>query len=327
MQVDLERGPGNSSGRNTSPSPALLACCGCICGIGILLMCILIPLHFKYLELDYYGLLKQTYTRRVLYDRGVFEAGRYDVGIPYEFVKYPATLMDFDLNNENSIAVFVDNGVEINIDVSFQCYFPKTSIIDVHRRFRTSYEGRILVVSIEALKNIAPDYTYQNYTENRGQIALDMYEALRDKLLEQLLVVVPPGKFQMRRITVPERIQDQNLQVFTQSQENIKRGHELTATLVRKETETLQQAYFANITIVEAKAEANYQNVTKAASSQIDATLQTTLGSQLTDAFSRLNISTQENQKDFLKYVSIIYSEINNPAMLDAVSANIILNS
>ncbi len=115
-------------------------------------------------------------------------------------MQFPSTLVDFQVHGTSrediyrwggSLGVFIDGGYA-SIEVSWQCYVMPQHIIDFHRSFQTNYESIIEAIGVVALRNIAPDYSIDDYVNNRTNVQDDMWFAL-DTQLREIWWWVPKG--------------------------------------------------------------------------------------------------------------------------------------
>ena len=114
------------------------------------------------------------------------------------------------------------------------------------------------------------------------------FEALQSKLYTSMGAIVETGKWQLRGITLPDTVQTKFKNVFIQTKTNEQKVFELTAAVIRKQTELLQQQIYANITITNASAEAKYFEATNSANADVDRSLKIADGEGLARAFRTL---------------------------------------
>ncbi len=115
------------------------------------------------------------------------------IGIGYEFVTFPSTLISFDLEGGTALSIFNEAGLESKIEVSFQVYIDEEYIIETHQKYRTAYGKTLTAQATEALKNIGPSFTIDQYVGNRTQVASEMASAVDEKV-NAIHFWVPLGK-------------------------------------------------------------------------------------------------------------------------------------
>ncbi len=89
-----------------------------------------------------------------MYSKGVYEPGRYSTGIGFEFIEFPSTLINFDLEGNKALSIFIEDGLESLVEVSWQCYLDETNLVNIHRSFQTDYDKIITSIGTQALKNV-----------------------------------------------------------------------------------------------------------------------------------------------------------------------------
>lgn len=90
--------------------------------VGVLLLLLIIftvPFGIAYVEWNEYALKKNSITNKVDYTQ-VFENGRHYFGVGKKAVKFTNTANNIEFWNPNGLVTFTDNGLEIDIDCSFQ---------------------------------------------------------------------------------------------------------------------------------------------------------------------------------------------------------------
>jgi len=166
----------------------------------------------------------------------------------------------------------------------------------------------------------------ENYYENRTFISEKFYYALNDKLSTTIKCNVPLGKFQLGRIYLPSTLLDQNKNVFRLSQENEQQTYDSDAAVIRKTTQTLQEEYYANITLIQNVAQSAYDAMISNANAQAQYQQQILLGQMIQKAFSTLNITNADDKKLFLQYINIISGDIGVNSMSVGFSSNVLIN-
>ena len=61
-------------------------------GVGIILLCILLPLSFSLIQFDEYALLHNRWDETLEYNADKSESGRYFTGLYGNFIKFPRTI-------------------------------------------------------------------------------------------------------------------------------------------------------------------------------------------------------------------------------------------
>jgi len=198
----------------------IILCC-CICGF--LLLVILLPLSFSYLEYYEYGLVQRLSTGAVDTDE-VYSSGRYVVGPDKHFIKYPA---DAHLQSLENLGVFSKStsnesiGLEFRLDVDFTYFLIEDEIGDVHREQASKYPSVISSRAQEAIKNTAAaEVTFTEFFQERKKVE-DLFRKAVQERWE-----IPPAlhcrldQFHLGRIRIPETVATKQLEARVQNERN-----------------------------------------------------------------------------------------------------------
>lgn len=102
---------------------------GGICGIGILLMIILLPLSIKKVSHDEYGIRYDGLTKKVHDD--VYDEGKHLCTPQTQMYTYDRTIQKLELN----MSCLSSNGIEIEIEVDIQYQIPKSQVYTIFDEF------------------------------------------------------------------------------------------------------------------------------------------------------------------------------------------------
>jgi len=150
--------------------------CGFCLGITVLLLIlILVPLSFSYVDYYDYGLIQRKSTGSVDTSQ-VYSNGRYNLGPDRRFIKYQA---DAHLESFEALGVFsattsnVSTGLAFKVDVDFTFFLIEEEIGEVHQEQASNYRSVILSRAQEAIKNIAAkEVTFTAFFQARKQVGL-----------------------------------------------------------------------------------------------------------------------------------------------------------
>ena len=127
-----------------------------VLAVGFLLLVILLPLSFSYVEYHEYGLLQRKSTGKVDTTK-VYGSGRYAVGPDYTFLKYRADAHSLQLDD---LSVFSSSGgsntsigLEFLLDIDLTYTLVKDEIGRLHTSLASSYNSVISSRAKDAVKN------------------------------------------------------------------------------------------------------------------------------------------------------------------------------
>jgi len=206
------------------------SCAVCSGIIMLLLLVILLPMSFSYIEYWEYGLKQRKSTGRVNTDK-IYGKGRYFVGPDHKFLKYQA---DAHLVQFDDLAVFSDGGADsvglsFLIDVDFTYFLNQTEIGQLHKELASNYKSIILSRTSEAIKNSATTVKFDDYFKDRKAVELQFRDAIEARWNTKPSLHAILDQFHLGRIKIPNTVAEKQLTAKIQGEKN-------------KEEEFLQQA-------------------------------------------------------------------------------------
>lgn len=284
--------------------------------VGLLLLVILLPLSFHYVEYYNYALKHDTIhgAGGIDYSR-VYTNGRYFWGLGKKQETVPRILMgvEYKQNNGQTILAFTDSGLEFVIECSFQFRIVKNEVPHLFQKFHRSYYPQIVSIGLRALKNVAPNYSLDDYISKREEIHLVMYNALVQELSslcgEVPCIEIPgPNHFQLRRIIVPPQIHQTWLDSVVRIEQNTAQQNQRIVTLVRKETERLEAEITANVTLVNIDRDNEVAILTQSAEAQRFKIATEAKGTGIRTVIDDIGLTTEQEIQDLLDILLVLDS-------------------
>jgi len=304
----------------------LIACvCVFMLLIGAILLVILLPLSYTYINYDEMGFKKDTVSNTIYYDT-VYTKGRYFWSPSFVAILFPTTAqyVNYEDNADGILSVFSDTGVEFHIGASFQYFLVKDGLKELYKLYGTNFHKQIVNIGRASMKNAASKMSIEDFLSKRDEVYDHMYEILRDDLNsicgKEKCVDVPPYKFQLKEIKFPNQIEAKYLSIAVQLQNNVREQQIQRAIIIRKETDKLVSQYNANKTITLQLANAESNLAVQNAVAEAFRITQTAVGTGMQYIFYELNIIDSQLKGEFMKLVSII--DGNNPRIISDVSLN-----
>ncbi|KAL7555293.1 hypothetical protein ACHAWF_018996 [Thalassiosira exigua] len=200
-----------------------IGCGFCLLITGFLLILILVPLSFSYVDYYDYGLVQRKSTGAVD-TTVVYSNGRYNLGPDRHFIKYQA---DAHLESFEGVGVFsattsnVSIGLAFEVDVAFTFFLNKDEIGDVHRELASNYRSVILSRAQEALKNIAAEeVSFEEFFKERKQVEALFREAVEDRWSAKPSLHCTMDQFHLGRIRIPQSVATKQLEARVQNEHN-----------------------------------------------------------------------------------------------------------
>eukprot|EP01006_Ploeotia_vitrea_P056886 TRINITY_DN68134_c4_g9_i1.p1 TRINITY_DN68134_c4_g9~~TRINITY_DN68134_c4_g9_i1.p1 ORF type:complete len:310 (+),score=16.06 TRINITY_DN68134_c4_g9_i1:82-1011(+) len=288
--------------------------------IGILLMVILIPISFHYVERNRWAFKKNSITNDVDTSK-VYSNGRYFWGIGRTSVTFPSTFQHVEFTGKRGLSVFTEAGLELLIDMSFQYRLQPDTLAQLFQTYGLTYASQIENIARAALRNEAPRFDIDQYITDRSTVVKALHLGLQVALAE-IWVDVPESKFQLRRVVLPEQVRDKFLNTFVQKEINKEKGQKQRADLIRKETEKMEQVIRGNITIITNRADATATRMVEEERATSAARLDIAKARVVKDAMDTLEITDSKDKALFLEYIALMDGK--NPKFMVGVDGAII---
>jgi len=288
-------------GDKTAP----LAVAGCLGVVTFLLIVILVPMHFSYVDINNLGLRKGTTSGEVDTDQA-YSVGRYGWGVTKTAVNFRNTWKLVSFVGSNAPRVFTDAG-EITVGVAFYYVITKEGLPMTFEAFAENYDPIIRKQAEDAIKNAAANFTTVQYQTQRANISTHMHAALRNTLESLVHVSVPFEGFSLREIVLPSRVLTKRLESFEQEQQQITQGFELRNQQYRLATAQNVSRIEREVDVVLSQSKVTAQGLRDAARNKARADKQSEAGVQLQAMINALNINASANAtRKLVKYNSML---------------------
>ncbi|OWF44238.1 uncharacterized protein LOC110458644 [Mizuhopecten yessoensis] len=149
-----------------------------VSAIAILLICILVPMSFSYLEYYEYGFIRQKSTGTVVLDK-VYTAGRLFTGPDFEFKVFPADAQQVELSD---ITVFTADKLEVGVTVYFQYFLRVEDLQLLHAAYDIYYEDLMKSSATDAVKGATTTFNTKQMITDRRVLEETLYTAVRERL-------------------------------------------------------------------------------------------------------------------------------------------------
>ena len=140
----------------------------CCVSLGLLLLVILLPLSYQYVDFTEYGLRYNTITKKVE-PTEAFEAHRFFGGLSTAYHIYPKTVQIVIFNGtglKKPIEMKDKIGGSFNIEVNMGYQLLKDSIYDIFRTYKARYEESYLSNIRAAVRQKAQEYSMLDFVQD-----------------------------------------------------------------------------------------------------------------------------------------------------------------
>lgn len=296
---------------------------GILLAIGGLLILILLPLSFSYVERGQVGLRATRVSGDVDQDGPVYimdenHNGRYHLG-PGSTIETFDNLIQQDSQVLNAIASN-SRGFKLHVISFYRIIEPELG--NLFQKFNQNWKVAAVNEVVSTLKSVAPQYDIDDYVENIETIRVAMENSIRAELRANHLKVIPNG-FIIIRVDFQGDIDDQYLRNVIQEQTNEERLIQREVDLILQDTETRKQEILANQTRVKETGAAQAKNIVVEAQAEADKIRGLANTEGFTHLFNHFNVTDPSTRTDFLEYYAL-ENNIENIQLLIGVDNAIV---
>lgn len=217
----------------------IVACGGC-CLATVIVGIILIIIGFSSLEFTELG-LRQSWLTSSISDVP-YTSGRYFIGPGNSFLKFPNTLQTIAFSEHQgdrpALTSRTSDGLELDVDCSFQYQLSSLSIYQLYNKFGPSYRDIFLNIAIETITAEATHYTAAFWFRNLTTIESILEEQMQ--LVFNTTAFADVTNFQLTSIVLPHPFELEITQTEVQRQQIITANQQRARVEVQKQTEVIQ---------------------------------------------------------------------------------------
>lgn len=275
---------------------------GCCLFIAFILIMILVPLSFSYVEYDQYALKKHSIKNTVETDK-TYTLGRYYWGVDRKPMQFPRHFQKVT----ETFSIFPANGLEFDVDVTFWYRIQKNNLGLLFKAFGRTFNSQVINRANAKIKNIAPDFTLTQYITDRTTITSSLHGSLVDDLKE-IYIDLPFDKFYLGKVQIPVEVRQRDLEAAIQIQRNVEEQNKQLAILVRKETDKLVGEVAAEINLIGLTASAEADRIQKEAEAVSEKIASSADGLGLQDLFTKINVTSTLTKEKYISYFAFLDS-------------------
>ena len=272
---------------------------------------ILILVSLNDVEWNELAFQKNTITNTVDREK-VYTYGRYFWGVSSEPLIFPRAYQKIEFRG-NDLLVFAGSGQENNtaaagLEFGIECdvYYrlTKENLKEIFNDFGTAYHDRFVDAVRASIKNTAPEFSVDNYVNQREQITKRFREELNNDL-KNLHLTIDQNKFLLLRIVFPVTVLNKFQETVMKKLEIDKEILNRVVGLYQKGTEELVKEIRANISIINQETNATAEAVVLEAKATSIKIHQEALGRGINNMINRLNITNQETRSKVFQLYTI----------------------
>lgn len=318
-----------------SPTRMLIVLFSVLFCLGLLLLVILLPKSFVYVEYYEYALSKNSVTETVDYDT-VYDGGCYLLRPQDKLIRFDATAHSVQQNLE----IVENSGLSIKLDIALQYFLKRNEIPQLFKKYYLSYNTVIESLVESAVKNAAVTFSLDQYRLSRQEVERKIFKKIRENLAGDCCDACCPDKcgerkvdcsqaackplgnchpghhvevkyFQLGAIEIPDSVIDRHIQTIVLQIEADREVFYQRRAIEAKKTEREAQDIKNKAKELIQEAKAQHRVIRMKAEADKFATLEKARQQALKNIFSMFNI-TQEDTKLSYIYTHALAEVENN---------------
>jgi hypothetical protein len=223
-----------------------------IINLSIILLCILLPLSFVYVEYNEMAFDRNKFgtvdTSRVI------TQGRHYLSLTHELVKFPSTFkkISFLQSTNSALSIFTQDGYQITIEIQFYYMLMPNNLKKIYDLYSMNYETGVInlaKLTVRELSGSVDSGVYlplQSYISNRTYIQQRYSYEVNKRMREELSINAPIEYFKIIELGIPQDMIDRYQRTVIQLQDNEVKENTQQVSLIQAETEKM-------VSIIDAK--------------------------------------------------------------------------
>ena len=203
---------------------------------GVALVCLTIivsttvALSFNNVEYFQVALLQNRYGTVDL--TAVYAHQRKFLPLTQYLVTFPSTYQALDY----VAPVFTPDGLQFDVEVLFYYKLDPSTLPSTYQKYSRNYDVRVQSIATTTIKNLATNFTVDDYLHSRRAIEAVIGGELQRALASDVGVAVPSRYFRVMSLTLPSTLLQTSLQSAIELQNNQVQQFQQTVSLVEAET-------------------------------------------------------------------------------------------
>lgn len=270
-------------------------------GIGIFLIIVLLPISFQGVEYNEYAFKKNTLTQKVDWNT-YYKNGNHYWGVNFQKFPFDRTLNRVALMNTS---VIPSSGLEFFVDIVFYYHLDPNTIPSVYSRYAYEYNDQVVKLAIGVVKNMAPQYQFEQYFNNRQVIQDNIGDNLTSVLLTNNFIL-PKGMFMMQDMRFTDAIVNKYLQTAIQAQDAQTAEYVKQQNYVQLETNYLASLYNNNASYINITTATQISTLVANANSQAFTMKEKAKGQGLQYFRNLINVTKTENINTIVRVMNYL---------------------
>lgn len=270
-------------------------------------------------EYNEYAFKKDTWSNRVDTDK-LYRNGRYFWGYASEPIIFPSTCQFVSIPD---LSVSDKEEKSFGMTVEFCYKLIPEELKNLYKQYGTEYT-KIIRSTVEAtIKNKTPEYSIQEYLDDRylitDSIAKNVTEALQEIWIE-----VPENKFYIVSIHFEKSTLNEYEKIAVDYQNNLKSEYDQEITFINQNTTKFVEEIDALASLEIEKAKSNFDSTIDIANAQAFNITQSARGVGMSETMEELGV-TNSTTFLFIRLMDILDNE-NDAKILNTGDSSVLLN-
>ena len=271
-----------------------------LCGIGMFTLIVILIFSFGSIGVNQIGLDYSSLFQSI--EKRPCSSGYYYIGITHSFLKFPSVVQNIEFSKERKanmgpIRSRTLDGLEVQIEMSFQYRLKYERLYDMYMRYGPDYEKVFIVTAVDILTDMTTKFTAYKFFYDRQYIGDTMKKELANSFNTTCYSVIEA--LQLRTVDLPDQFEESIQETEVKKQDIEKAKAEENKVIVECETKVKEAEFQRNVTLNKALGDLvtiEQNNIAEVQNVRI-----TQL--QQADAYLALKIHMRLNTTQLLEYI------------------------
>ncbi len=297
-------------------------------GIAILMVCIMVPLSFHYIQYNEYAFVRNKFGKT---DTGeVITQGRYFYPLTHDVIRFPATYTEVRFVGDNAQSIFTKEGYQILLSISFWFKIPPESLAHIYNKYSLNYknsiinEAKLIIKNLAGTANTGLNVELEKYITDRRNISQTIADYLSRELYNEFGIDVPTEYVKLMFIGIPNTLVSQYSRTVEQVQKNQLEQNKQALEQIKAETQTIVTNIFVQTEFILSSAKIDADRIVMNSKSLANNIVTSSRGKGLKIMMDKLNITSQDDINRFIRIMSL--GENNNKRVFYNMDNQVIVN-
>jgi hypothetical protein len=298
-------------------------------GLAILMVCIMVPLSFHYIQYNEYAFVRDKFGKTETDE--VITQGRYFYTLKYDIIRFPSTYTEVRFVDSDAQSVFTKEGYQILLSISFWYKIPPESLGNIYRKYSLNYknsivnEAKLIIKNLAGTANTGLNVEVERYITDRYNISQIIASVLSKQLYDEFGIDVPTKYVKLMYVGIPDSLLNQYSRTVEQIQRNQLEQNKQALELIKAETQTIVTNTKVQTDFILNSAKIDADRIVSNSKAFANNIITSQRGKGLKIIMDRLNITLQDDINRMIRIMSL--TENQNNKIFYNMDNKIIVNS